>query len=377
MINSEINFDSRWDAMLTLFASELEKNTIVKLETRLGKIDLIDVTDKGNLELKHGEAGSRSYIVSYNRLKTLYTGIQSKVQLDQLSNINKSIRSIIGGCNATAYYAVLDRLFATDIINTDEKDSPQDLNYFEKKEVLEKGGYQYLLNHEADIVNDNFVLIIDEINRGNISQIFGELITNIESDKRLGKEEVIGIMLPYSKKQFFVPSNLHIIGTMNTADRSIEALDIALRRRFEFREIAAEPKLLENISPMAEIKIKDFFILLNKRVVALLGKDHEIGHAYFLHIDTIESFKVAIANKIMPLLKEYFYNDYGKIGLILGEGFIFPLSSYDSADANNIFAKCYDYEIEEIENSQYQIVDVAAMKNEEFITAIKLMLGDS
>jgi 5-methylcytosine-specific restriction endonuclease McrBC GTP-binding regulatory subunit McrB len=375
IVNNEHNFDLKWDSLLMVLGTELLDKDYVELDTRLGKIRLVGITDKGNLELKHGEDGSRSYIVSYSRLKTLYKGIQTKRHLDQLSNINKSIRSIIGGCNATAYYATLDRLFAIDVENTSDNEMlTQELNYLEQKEVLEKGGYQFLLTNESVITQPNFVLIIDEINRGNVSQIFGELITNIESDKRLGREEAIGITLPYSKELFFVPNNLHIIGTMNTADRSIEALDVALRRRFEFKEITPKALLLENIAPINGINIKDFFVLLNKRIVILLGKDHEIGHAYFLQVNSIDTFKVVLANKIVPLLQEYFYNDYGKIGLVLGEGFITNLSSAHT-DSNSVFAKFYDYESEDLNDSNsYQIKDISEMNDKDFIEAIKLML---
>ena len=166
------------------------------------------------------------------------------------------------------------------------------------------------------------VLIIDEINRGNVSAIFGELITLLEPDKRLGQKEVIQITLPYSKTDFGVPSNLHIIGTMNTADRSVEALDTALRRRFEFKEIMPEPSLLENID-IKNINLKELLETINKRIEILLDRDHTIGHSYFIKLEEndILGLKNAFKNNIIPLLQEYFYGDYEKIGLVLGKGF--------------------------------------------------------
>lgn len=168
-----------------------------------------------------------------------------------------------------------------------------------------------------------YVLIIDEINRGNVSQIFGELITLIEEDKRLGKDEALEVILPYSKEKFGVPSNLHIIGTMNTADRSVEALDTALRRRFSFVEMMPEYEELNKIQ-FDDFHLGELLKTINSRIEALLDRDHTIGHSYFINIkpNDTEALKEAFANKIIPLLQEYFYHDYEKIALILGEGFV-------------------------------------------------------
>lgn len=168
-----------------------------------------------------------------------------------------------------------------------------------------------------------YVLIIDEINRGNVSQIFGELITLIEEDKRLGKNEALEVILPYSKEKFGVPSNLHIIGTMNTADRSVEALDTALRRRFSFVEMMPEYESLNKIQ-FYDFHLGELLKTINSRIEALLDRDHTIGHSYFINIkpNDTEALKEAFANKIIPLLQEYFYHDYEKIALILGEGFV-------------------------------------------------------
>ncbi|MFY7939106.1 MAG: AAA family ATPase, partial [Flavobacterium sp.] len=246
----------------------------------------------------------------------------------------------------------------------------------------------------TDNTKNNYVLIIDEINRGNVSQIFGELITLIEEDKRLGKEEALEVTLPYSKGKFGVPLNLYIIGTMNTADRSVEALDTALRRRFSFEEMMP---LTELLSPSAlycqllwnyetvgwddpEFKekedqffdfaqvsedfknkrkeiweimkadyIKDDFsyfeefdyngfnlqaILekINNRIEILLNRDHLIGHSYFLKVNTEEQLKASFKNNIIPLLQEYFYGDYEKIGMIIGSGFFDETEKYVNED---------------------------------------------
>ena len=166
---------------------------------------------------------------------------------------------------------------------------------------------------------DNYVIIIDEINRGNVSQIFGELITLIEDDKRIGGQEALKITLPYSKDQFGVPPNLFIIGTMNTADRSVEALDTALRRRFSFvPKMPEENKLAITIDG---IDLSKLLLTINTRLRVLKDNDHTIGHAWFWNVTNLPGLKAVYGNKVLQLLQEYFYNDYEKLGLVLGDTF--------------------------------------------------------
>jgi 5-methylcytosine-specific restriction protein B len=170
-----------------------------------------------------------------------------------------------------------------------------------------------------------YALFIDEVNRGNISAIFGELITLIEYDKRLGRKNEIIIELPYSKSKFSVPPNLAIYGTMNTADRSITLLDSALRRRFQFFEIRPNPNLLNPISfhDSVEVNLSSLLMKINDRITYFLGKDQCIGHSYFLQLkDSVsperDLLKIFMSN-VIPLLEEYFYNDIHKIRMVLGE----------------------------------------------------------
>lgn len=167
-----------------------------------------------------------------------------------------------------------------------------------------------------------YVLIIDEINRGNVSAVFGELITLLEEDKRKGNKEQTEVTLPYSADKFSVPNNVYIIGTMNTADRSVEALDTALRRRFSFTEMQANPEILLD-SEYQDVDLKELLETINQRIEVLIDKDYQIGHSYFIGIQNLDDLKLVFKDKIIPLLEEYFYGDFGKIGLVLGGNFIF------------------------------------------------------
>lgn len=160
-----------------------------------------------------------------------------------------------------------------------------------------------------------YVLVIDEINRGNISKILGELITLIEPDKRRGQRHALSVTLPYSNKQFSVPNNLYIIGTMNTADKSIALVDVALRRRFEFEELMPDFKVCTKLTA----DMRDVLDKLNHRIVIRKDRDHQIGHSYFISVGDDQGFNRVFAKQIIPLLKEYFYNDWDGLRYVLGE----------------------------------------------------------
>lgn len=165
------------------------------------------------------------------------------------------------------------------------------------------------------------VLIIDEINRGNVSRIFGELITLIEPSKRASAPEALEVILPYSKKRFSVPDNVHLIGTMNTADRSLAGLDIALRRRFEFIEMPPRPELLSGVV-VAGIDLQTLLVTMNRRIEVLLDRDHMLGHAYFMSLrngDELASLAAVFRKQIVPLLQEYFFEDWQRIAWVLND----------------------------------------------------------
>lgn len=210
-------------------------------------------------------------------------------------------------------------------------------------------------------ITQNYVMIIDEINRGNVANIFGELISLIEDDKRCGASEELCAELPYSHDIFSVPKNVYIIGTMNTADRSVEALDSALRRRFTFKEMMPKSELVPE-----ENNVRSIFKIINQRIEVLKDREHQIGHSYFMGVNSEEGLKVVIYDKIIPLLQEYFYGDYEKIQLVLGEGFV----KKDSASVKFAGDKSGDFEVSEV----YRIVPKDKCKME---TAVKKLLNEA
>jgi len=242
--------------------------------------------------------------------------------------------------------------------------------------VIEDGVFKSMCNIARNDPDQNYAIFIDEINRGNISQIFGELITLIEDDKREGEDNELSATLPYSKTKLSVPSNLYIIGTMNTADRSVESLDTALRRRFSFIEMPPKPEIIKtsgksNDGIVSGINMVKLLELINSRIERLLDKDHMIGHSYFMSVISLNDLKNVFQNKILPLLQEYFYGDFGKIGLVVGEGFV--VSDNSEIDVNT-FASFYDYDSSPfIDRQIYRVKNVAKMTDDEFIKAINMM----
>ncbi|WP_423905999.1 McrB family protein [Candidatus Spongiihabitans sp.] len=207
----------------------------------------------------------------------------------------------------------------------------------------------------------NYVLIIDEINRGNIAKIFGELITLIEDAKRIGNKDTMTVTLPYSSNSddeddsFGVPNNLYIIGTMNTADRSIALLDTALRRRFDFIEMMPQPDHVLINDNVDGVNCRELLKVMNKRITALLNREHQIGHSYFIGVDDMEKLANVFQHKIIPLLQEYFYDDWAKIDLVLNKNRFVTSDKVET----DLFSST---ELMDIERLIYELIDANSNK---------------
>ena len=191
-----------------------------------------------------------------------------------------------------------------------------------------------------------FVLIIDEINRGNIAKIFGELITLIEDSRRLGQTDETRVTLPYSGKTFGVPDNLYLVGTMNTADRSIQLLDTALRRRFTFLEAMPDPQHPLISGDVEGVDCRKMLATMNERIAALLDREHQIGHTYLLEVDEIGKLSDTFRNRIFPLFQEYFFDDWAKIRVVLGHNAF--------VEANKVDIRSEEHESVEEERFVYE-----------------------
>ena len=363
-----LDFSILYDKFAESVEERLLKGEQVELDTKTGGTVLVDsISQQGNFVIKHHD-GTRNYTVSKARLTKLQSAIKN---LNDVSNINDQFREVIGGSNSSAYWSVLNAIRKEKLTQPISKEQ-RTYTFSDKKDVV-------LSLSKSDYVNKNgkpFVLIIDEINRGNVSQIFGELITLIEDDKRLGKDEALEVTLPYSKEKFGVPLNLFIIGTMNTADRSVEALDTALRRRFSFEEMPPKPELIKQEGKLENGVLEtielDFLLnTINRRIEKLLDKDHQIGHSYFISVANFTDLKSVFQNKIVPLLQEYFFGDYGKVGLVIGKGFFEPVENHE-----NIFADFDDYDTSSFaERNIYRIKDIGKMDERVFVNALNTLLN--
>lgn len=347
-ILEEYSFDDAWNDLLNEANDNFEKNELLflPLQTRGMGMKIIEISERGNLRLQPANSQTAGiYTVSYSRAKKLQGAYPD---LSIVKNIDKQFREIIGGMNSSAYWSVVNYINAKIEGNS-------------KKQQIEK-----ILPPQP------YVLIIDEINRGNVSQIFGELITLIEEDKRLGNKESLEIILPYSKEKFGVPPNLYIIGTMNTADRSVEALDTALRRRFSFEEMPPRYDLEELSYDIFGFKASEILETINKRIEKLVDKDHSIGHAYFIGKDE-NTIQDSFYRNIIPLLQEYFFGDFGKIGLVLGKGFMeVSNGNTDFLFADFSYENSSDYALSEV----FQIIDYRKNSDTDgFKKAIQILMN--
>lgn len=305
--SEEIRFEQLYDY---LAEKGLDQN--ITFESLTGKLQTIShVSGNGNLNLTSEDSDGIS-IVSKSRLLKLYRYVKENDIF--WKNSVTFLKEAIGGANHTRYWAVFNWIMK----KMDADDKPEttgtQLDYEEKKRIVSKALQE---NKPFDFSRaKRYVVIIDEVNRGNISKIFGELLTLLEEDKRLTAENELILELPYSRDKFILPPNLYVIGTMNTADRSIALLDTALRRRFVFEEMMPMPELLESVGDV--INVEEMLSMMNKRIEVLYDRDHMIGHAYFINAKSDEEIISIMEKKIIPLLQDYFYDDWEKIGMVLG-----------------------------------------------------------
>ena len=257
-----------------------------------------------------------------------FTISQITSEIIEITREEGSIITIPKGLVLGLHKLLTDKIITIDNILSREKDGVPLQEFLEIKYDLYIFGYNSVLKALLEFISakkihniPNYVLIIDEINRGNVSKIFGELITLIEDSKRIGASEELWVKLTYSgatsDEMFGVPPNVYIVGTMNSADKSIALIDTALRRRFTFFEYNSNPNLLfDNIDG---INLQELLRTMNSRIEFLLDKDHLLGHAYFINVKSKNDLCITFRNKIIPLLEEYFYGDYEKIQLVLGD----------------------------------------------------------
>ena len=354
--SAELTFKRKYEIFI-----ENIKSDDISIETKSGlAVSLSKVSGNGNMRLKTVE-GTKDYLVSIKRLEKLF-----KIFPDAslIKNILEDIRDAIGGCHATLYYAALSSFieFNKKLINEVETEG-SDISIEELQ--LTQAEYDQLIP---------YVIVIDEINRGNVSAIFGELITLIEEDKRLCTDNALFIKLPYSKEDFIVPPNVHILGTMNTADRSVEALDTALRRRFVFEEMLPKTNLLakrgyKNTGEIEGFSLENLLETINNRIEVLVDRDHTIGHAYLWNVKTIKDLKSAFQNKIIPLLQEYFFGNYKKMEMVIGSGF------FDKEKGKENVQFAIENHDVEIDNTRYILKDVIKFKDPEMETALNSLMN--
>ncbi|EGT6328510.1 AAA family ATPase [Campylobacter jejuni] len=344
--NSQINYKVKDGIFKELCKKALEnRDDIESFNFYISDLKEKTKEDANNPE-KYFQLPNTKYSIQYRGGKTF------RIKFDDMSKNHKDYPVSIDNIEKLYKTSNIDEIYNSAYVKAI-------LNYLKSQGLKD-------YKEKDEKINLPYIIIIDEINRGNVSKIFGELITLIEPSKRLGNEEALELTLPYSGEKFGVPKNVYIIGTMNTADRSITSLDTALRRRFEFVEMMPDPDLLKNVFICKDVEnpnededylgddaktegyaeiLQNILISINKRIEFLLDREKTIGHAFFMseavkfnknnwikpdeyeedwYVLSISKLKKVFQNKIIPLLQEYFYNDYALINEVLNDnGMIF------------------------------------------------------
>lgn len=320
-------FEDVYQAFIEMALSHISANDFINCKTITGKdVEIYKINKNDSIKARaSGSIATHVAPLTKENIQKLYDTYDS---INEIKNLQQ-IKDTVGvSPRLTEFYAVFRSLLefkqTTFQPIKDEEVVEKELNDDEIVRQFDAGLYTKSVKEHGKS-STPIVLVIDEINRGNVSAIFGELITLIEGDKRIGQANEIQLILPYSKVPFSVPPNLFILGTMNTADRSVEALDTALRRRFNFEEMMPNPILLKTRGDgngiVAEFKLWKILKTINERIEVLIDRDHTIGHAYLWDVKTIKDLKTAFHNKIIPLLQEYFFGNYAKMELVIGTKF--------------------------------------------------------
>jgi len=379
--SSKLDFDELYVEFLAAQMNLLKRQVEVTYPSKQNReIRLLSVNAKGSLLLATGPR-RQPYVVTRNKLRKLYHAFAN---VSQIRRISGDISKVVSWGNPTLYWAVFNELkeFEKNLQIEPGFDSLPEPTTQEKTAIEYEAMRQAVESLDWSKVRPEsleraarFALVIDEINRGNVSQIFGELITLIEDDKRGGRSEALTVQLPYSKMPFTVPRNLYIIGTMNAADRNVESLDTALRRRFVFVEMTPDYQLLEEkFGRNTEPDIARMLRTINHRIARLLGREYAIGHAYFLGLKAagdIRELRSIFQNRLIPLLQEYFFGQEGKVELVIGEDFFDRPAVKNTTHTEPDWAPSR-YEVHEdwSEYRSYSVRQPAGMSDEAFLQAV-------
>ncbi|EAK0610667.1 AAA family ATPase [Campylobacter coli] len=295
--NSQINYKVKDGIFKELCKKALEnRDDIESFNFYINDLKEKTKEDANNPE-KYFQLPNTKYSIQYRGGKTF------RIKFDDMSKNHKDYPVSIDNIEKLYKTSNIDEIYNSAYVKAI-------LNYLKSQGLKD-------YKEKDEKINLPYIIIIDEINRGNVSKIFGELITLIEPSKRIGESEELKVTLPYSGKKFGVPKNVYILGTMNTADRSITSLDTALRRRFEFIEMMPD---VSKLSMDCEgINLQELLKAINTRIEYLLDREKTIGHAFFISVENLEDLKKVFKNKIIPLLQEYFYNDYALISAVLND----------------------------------------------------------